>query len=76
MSMATTIAIMKHFDNSREGNDCWIHEHWYLLPQSQNLVICHVRVGGWRSYEDITQFREPNEEMPEEVKEWFNNLTW
>jgi hypothetical protein len=63
---------MKHFDNSREGNDCWIHEHWYWHDEMDGFVVRVTEVRGWsETAKEASVFTGVNTEMPEVVLVWF-----
>lgn len=62
---------IKHYDNSRLGNNCLITEHWYLIPEPK-CVIKVLEVRGWYARGiETTTYTEVSDSMPEEVKGWF-----
>jgi hypothetical protein len=64
---------MQTFDNSREGNDCYIHEYW-LWCEGLRTAIRVIKVDGWSdngiettSFSDVVDI----DEMPRKVQQWF-----
>ena len=60
------------YDNSREGNDCYIYEHWHWEPGGTALRI--KKVVGENSIPGQVSIRFDKideEEMPETVINWF-----
>ena len=64
---------MKTFDNSREGNDCWIREKWIWCNELR-CVIKVTKVDGWCGDREPEArcFTAPSGEMPGVVFDWFN----
>ena len=61
---------MKTFDNSREGNDCWIAEKWIWCDEPRCVVRVIHRSGEQSPY--AACFVRPSLDMPDVVFEWFN----
>ena len=63
---------LKHYDVSREGNDCWIHEHWYYLNHFK-VAMKVTKVDGWCEQEvDAVAYHTATDEMPRDVQDWFS----
>jgi len=62
----------KHFDNSHEGDDCYINEHWYAVRLPQFAVLKMSRIDGWGdTWLDVSYYIVVEDDMPPEVKQWF-----
>lgn len=66
--------ILKQYDNSQPGNDCYIYEEWVKVSICDKIVILRAqRVSGWCEQGlEVTQFTDPESfGVPEEIKSWF-----
>ena len=62
---------MKTYENSREGNDCHIYEHWIWHPKLQVAV----KLTQYSQEDEVKAnvYRKVDELMPPPVLEWFRS---
>ena len=60
---------LKTYDNSRDGNDCHIYEHWIWHPQLQ--VAIKLTTYSDPDAVDSSLYQKVGGGMPPPVREWF-----
>ena len=70
----TVLQDVRFVNASRSGNDCYINEHWVLLPHLM-VAVRLERCDGWSGDKEwnSTVFEMPNDDMPQEVQDWFQH---
>lgn len=63
---------MEHYDNSKQGNDCYLSEHWYLVDEPQECAVKISKESGFYDKGlDHCVYTEIDSCMPDDVKRWF-----
>lgn len=70
----TVLQDVRFVNASRFGTDCYINEHWVLLPHLM-IAVRLKKCVGWSGDKDWSSivFEEPSESMPQEVQDWFSH---